>query len=1009
MSGKGIKEKVTLKKGEKLLLELKHVDAIILSPSLGCPAIVRRKDDGTAFLELLIVCKNAVLTPAQVAYHVRFVPWQEKDRPGRYNQKTLKLFESYFMDVVLPVPVEKMVKISKCYTWNEDTFGLGDRGCDIEDKEFDFKLSMSNVFDWVMKEYGLKGYKHLFKVAINLDYEDVSDEILYNVIWFEKEAAKKAQKKPSLARAIQVYIKNRVDKITSVFKEKGLQYTFRTQLADYGGVEEDSKDNILVSMYHPVYVTAKKEFNIGHVTDIHLDTRMEMYTQCEASVIEVKENCAANLTFNKQGRVTPNNEFHEPIKKKVANFNGFFVDICKRLVDKGADFLVITGDLVDYNQSPHTAQTFQKKPEKPGEAWTSLNKSSKDHKQDRNWLQFYKNLLTLYNEGKKPVFTLLGNHDYAKYAMAPWPFFKVFWNGVYDQNLSRYETALMFGEHDPKKVFGIDTDYTKFSFGEGFDYNLNHDYKTDFEFFGDFFGFGSCVLWYSFFINPFADYVVDLGRQSLLMVDWGCTSAMVRNAVKGMGGLHHAVHVFKNKMDYGNMVDTKEGPKYKKTWMNIGNSPELPPPFNIRSGSIYDHWVLNKSHNTKILFMHPTVICPRDDVSEWEVENHHSTKDNKLQYGSFNHRRDKILADIEHGHLHMAVSGHSHRNMAMEVSESRHDKARVLSAGEVLMTEFREARHLVLVTSSAGPLPTFLPGAPLVCGCTKENRYNTGYFFEDIKNRLLTLDEHHRTVTVPKGKDGKPCCPHCGMHAFDMKRKPYKRHRPGGNLLTFQNGKVSIRTVPVQHSLSMPSKPRIGPMCEEWGVMVEDMVLEKIKNERDFSKYLYFQPVNIISRFPFKRYTHMEFPTHVTYVTFDMGNLAKLVKSGSLDKVGFVLEKDMPFGVRVGQTVIKKPFEYFMKSALSRRSMAFMRYSFGPHQYWDREIAITKHLLGKTKDLARKAKAGSQNAYEKMKSMISDHEPKTYIAKYDEFEDMIVVFKKHPDFRKRKDPNVCGY
>jgi hypothetical protein len=76
---------------------------------------------------------------------------------------------------------------------------------------------------------------------------------------------------------------------------------------------------------------------------------------------------------------------------------------------------------------------------------------------------------------------------------------------------------------------------------------------------------------------------------------------------------------------------------------------------------------------------------------------------------------------------------------------------------------------------------------------------------------------------------------------------------------------------------------------------------------------------------------------------------------------------------------------------------------------WDREIEITKNIIAQSRDLYEEGKVRTINAIEKTKAFFSDYEPKLLKAKYDPFEGMIVVFKTEPDFKKRKNPNVCGY
>ena len=53
---------------------------------------------------------------------------------------------------------------------------------------------------------------------------------------------------------------------------------------------------------------------------MHLDSRMDVYGQSEASVIEVSENCKHVADGNV--RKIDNKDFHVSIKDKIANFDG---------------------------------------------------------------------------------------------------------------------------------------------------------------------------------------------------------------------------------------------------------------------------------------------------------------------------------------------------------------------------------------------------------------------------------------------------------------------------------------------------------------------------------------------------------------------------------------------------------------------------------------------------------------------------------------------------------------
>lgn len=69
----------TAKVDEDITIYMKPEDAVLLSPSLGMPAIVK-KEKGKAVLELIILAKTDKLQKGSVAYHLRWLPWAGKDK-----------------------------------------------------------------------------------------------------------------------------------------------------------------------------------------------------------------------------------------------------------------------------------------------------------------------------------------------------------------------------------------------------------------------------------------------------------------------------------------------------------------------------------------------------------------------------------------------------------------------------------------------------------------------------------------------------------------------------------------------------------------------------------------------------------------------------------------------------------------------------------------------------------------------------------------------------------------
>lgn len=991
-------KKKEINQDQKYTTRFAKRDAVILYPSLGCPALVKLEQEH-AWVEMIIACKTDDLRVTEVAFHLRFAEWKVcHGNKGQYEQ--LDMYKTYFQKHDQANESKDLIRISEAYENIDDKISVEE----VTKDGFTLQLAHMNAFPWVLNSYREKGYKYLYKIGINLQHEHrlhVTGKLV-NFFWLEREMNELSAGKPSLMAIKSDWTKD-------IFNNQKERY--KTKVSEFGkGAGGEAE--ILANTYHPVYVSNKKRLDIGHITDIHLDTRMELYSKSVASVIEVSENCQVRIEGDE--RVVSNQEFYKPLKNVVANFNKLFLNISGKLLDK-ADILIITGDLIDYNKGIHTDQTFKEKDKKPSEVWAELRADwfkadNKEHFDDRNWFLFYKLLLKLYKDYEKPIFTTLGNHDYVKHAMAPWPLFGKAWNGVYDMNLTRYENALCFGKgyKDSKE----------------FVYNA----KTSVD----------CVKWYTFFINPFPDYVVVYGDQSMLMVDWGeaasfppkGVAAALYVPVRNQGSLHHASNLFKEKKDFEQvvMITDENGNEKTQTYTdNEGNEKALINPYTkkkmpylIKNYTIYKSWV-KQPGAVKMLFTHATAICPRDDVSVGEINNKYSWKSPELCFGSFDSRRDEILKDVEDGRLNIIVGGHSHRNLVMKVGEKQKDHATVLAAGESIRTKFIKPEHIAMVTSSGGPFPKYLPGAPMICACTKKNKYSTGFYWDvdSLKNEFYVKQLYSGQDDSKNPQIVSNECPDCHMSGGDMVRKPARRHNPGGNLLIFQGdtGKVKIQSVVADYK---KTKPRKAVMCEEQKVFVDDMQLEHINSYKEYNKWDETKKsIRIISADPFTYYGYMEFPSRVKYITYKTGVLpgdsaVELVSKEYSNKFfKFVQESvlDNFYEKRVAQKVVKDSFENIFISATNKKDFAFVRYSFGEFDLWDREINIGKKIR---EDVKEYAKIKTNNAFEASKGWLAEKFDKTYDPKYqeyikDDFRGMLLEFRIIPDFEKRKKTDVCGY
>lgn len=939
-------EKATVPKDGKVELKLKAELAVVLYPALGNPAIVQQIKEGnvyTARLNLIILCQTSTLTADIVAQHLKISTWAEKDKGAVVKDK--KVADVYKID-------KESVTLSPCCLANTDNLGLGLNGNDNEDTKHDIKLSHLSIFPWILESF--KEYQFLYKITINLKKK--CSVGMYNIWWVNEEDYHKIKERASwwnLPRHCSDLVTGK-GKLPRPFKRQLKEYSDAVNDTSNDPKKKDEDENIRASIYHPFFVTTKKNLSIGHVTDIHLDSRMDVYGQCEASVIEVKENCPPVAQGNI--RKIANKDFHVSIKDRIANFNNIFTNICNELItEKKADAIVITGDLVDYNRGLHSVQTHRTCFTPISEVWEALGSNvTKDtyYKDDRNWFMFYKKLLELYKNHAVPIFTMLGNHDYVNYGMAPWPKILGYspWNGVFDQNLTLYESALCFGE----------------GYNSGKAFRKDIDERTEY------------VEWYTIFINPFMDYVVNYGDLSMFMVDWGVKSNVIGPGAKtasesvipgyyGKGGLHQADNLFKEDSNYKNY-------------------------------SIYKAFLKQKD-KVKILFMHATGLCPRDDISIGQINFDLKWNDNRMKYGSFDKKHDEIIEAVENGELNLIVAGHSHRNVVMVVDKSRKGRAQVVGSGEDYGIVSRPARNVVMVTSSGGPLPKYLPGGPMICACTEKyaHGWDTGDgFFE------YTYDDERDDLSKIKKDDWK--CIRCGRSAKDMEAKKPKRHRPGGSLLTFEKpankkkpGKtddtpeimVSIQSVP---ATLLSCYPRRGVLGDEHQIFTQGMKLEHIDSYEDFSFWKDEAPISIISRKYFDLHGYMEFPDQVNYVTFTKGRLSDkpfpvlLVDwvdgAEKVRKEGEVIDCERV----VRQFIGKEFFEYFMIAAKDKKDFAFGRYTFkNTKDTWDREIKMNKEM-----------------------ETLSNNETENPSPRdKDPYNGLVMNFLRIPDLDKRK--RVCGY
>ena len=160
-----------------------------------------------------------------------------------------------------------------------------------------------------------------------------------------------------------------------------------------------------VQGWHPVMVLPNKLLALGHMTDTHISVRASSIARNPARVIEGEE------TFPPVGELV-----------------GHTFKSCKAIIDvvaeQGADALILTGDVIDYNRNidpQHTKKLEEEAKSKNekvvGTLWRALNCARNAHKPDGGYrrgmdhLYFYSLLMYALREWKLPAYYVAGNHE----------------------------------------------------------------------------------------------------------------------------------------------------------------------------------------------------------------------------------------------------------------------------------------------------------------------------------------------------------------------------------------------------------------------------------------------------------------------------------------------------------------------------------------------------------------------------------------------------------------------
>lgn len=251
-----------------------------------------------------------------------------------------------------------------------------------------------------------------------------------------------------------------------------------------------------VQSYHPVVVlTDGDEFvhaNIGHVSDIHMNSRWQLLGKSTARVVEWGEGV--------------HDDESPRIGNLLAETNRSFHEVLRRICASDAHAVIVGGDLVDHIRNAYNARTILHKESSVRQIWDTMDLetySPKTYPAGIDLVAFYTLILDALRTHQKPLFAITGNHDCYEDAFGISPRLRDNRANAgipADLNLTFYEALLSFGPTAGLLV----------KMGSSFD--------------------SSWFDWFHLVLTPFNDWWVKLPKQSLVGLGWGNSEDLLDKA-----------------------------------------------------------------------------------------------------------------------------------------------------------------------------------------------------------------------------------------------------------------------------------------------------------------------------------------------------------------------------------------------------------------------------------------------------------------------------------------------
>lgn len=480
----------------------------ILWPALGFPAVIA---PGTAQgsripaparqASVLLLSNRPTLTAEDAARDLRVVPWVQRAR--RYIPSGQPgCFTAAELTVRTDSPTTPLLQPAHDDRGDAVRFGA--------DGQSSISASLARP---VRRFYERQGLRYLHEIRISEAACARLPDGQYHLFWNGRPNAESDPSDEMKLLLDQYALPTRRAELTPDKRHERLKIT--TLLDEYQfeyGVlhppyQQADRDKRLTEVLHPLFVRRALvsrpagSVSIAHVTDTHVNARADVYEE--------------NLKSNDPSITWDGTRFWYK-KNRVVRYNNFNRSFDRIYADakRGADVILMTGDLIDYGRGPLGLVDNGRYRNRLDEDWT--------YQTDRNWFLFYY-LLASRDAYGSPVYTSLGNHDWR---LNPYPPFAP---GAPDPPVLLHN-YLDFTEDEQKTIIraahghGHDTKYSYSELGaERLAKAIGGYFTGELSFDGSPLETNvQSVIWYLLLINPFLDYAFPLpGGQQVLMLDWG--------------------------------------------------------------------------------------------------------------------------------------------------------------------------------------------------------------------------------------------------------------------------------------------------------------------------------------------------------------------------------------------------------------------------------------------------------------------------------------------------------